>query len=918
MRFAKGILCVLFAVTLVFSMFAPAVNAAAQTGPATGLPDRIKKELKTLYFDFTDKTVNTYIRNHYTEVANYGVMKIADGVLRNSSSKSFAFGSAVCVGDDYGLSEGYVKFKMSLKSGQIALGMRLPRVDVYKECRGVWFCFSPDGKITLTEKTAKASVTVDTGVDLSEPAEIVCEEKTTGVVLSVNGKKTVGIDIEPKNGMTVKDHISGKETEFKNSDVDAAGRFSIFIAGSTDGYIDDVEFTHYDIDQSAPEAEAREIDYTTWTATDDLGRTVSTNEETGDPKEEKYVGLFYFLCWTGAGITVQDNTKIYLEQGIDGLKKHLENRGGEAYWAEPYFGYYRNTDTWVYRKHAYMLEAAGVDFIFLDVSNGVTFNDGHLALFNTWLQIRKEGGSTPQIVFFCGDRGDVLNTDVQNIKRTVYSAANYDKYKELFFMWEGKPLIFGNINDKAVTAQTKEFLAGFTVRGNWAWCDKDGYWSWLQDYQYKKSSDTYVTIDGGKGRDENGNFEELAVCLGHHPSTSKGRSYVNRKEPNTKKNDFNFTLQGVGEGKCFEFQFKAAKSLDPKVILITGWNEWIAGCVHDPANTFFAQTNVKGYMYIDQFNPEFSRDAEPMRLRDGVGFGDNYYYQMCDYIRQFKGVGRITEATGQTAVSLTDISSWDKVQPEYRDNVGDAELRNTVSYNADYRYINGTGRNDIDYAKVSQDEENLYFLVKCTADVQKADGENWMNLFINVGTDRSSGWEGYGYIVNRSRDENKVSVSKFTEGFAAEQIGDAEYAITGEYMTVKIKKSLLGVNGEIKDLIFKWSDNSTLSGNVMEFMDLGDAAPNDRYAYRYVKSEEVIPAATTEAQTEEPAENTEARETKPADAAEETKLTDKEAPEDKEKNSAPIVEAAAISAAVVAVAAAVIIKIKQNKGRTAK
>ena len=910
MKFLKGTLCVLCAVMLVLSLMPPAVFAAAQTEPKTTLPDRIKRELKTLYYDFTDKTVNTYIRNGYTEVTNYGVMKIDNGVMRNSSSKSLSFGSAVCVGDDYGLSEGYVKFKMSLASGEMALGMRLPRVDVYKECRGVWFSFAPDGRITLTEKTAKASVTVDTGVNFSEPADIKCEEKMTGVVLYINGKQTVSIDIESGNGMAVKDHITGEIKEFEKSDVDATGRFSIYIAGSTDGYIDDLEFTHYDVDQSAPEAAEREIDYTTWTAVDDLGRTVSSNEETGDPREEKYVGLFYFLCWVGAGVHVQDNTKIYLEQGIDGLKNYLENRGGESYWAEPYFGYYRNTDTWVYRKHAYMLEAAGVDFIFLDVSNGVTFNEGHLALFNTWLQIRKEGGHTPQIVFFCGDNAGTFDKDVQNIKRTVYSEANYEKYKELFFMWEGKPLIFGNI--KGTAAQTKEFLSNFTVRGNWAWCDKDGYWSWLQDYQYKKASDKYVTVDGGKGRDENGNFEELAVSLGHHPSSNKGRSYVNRKEPNTKKNDFNFTLEGVGEGKCFEFQFKAAKSLDPKVMLITGWNEWIAGCFHDPSNTFFAQTDVKGYMYIDQFNPEFSRDAEPMRLRDGVGFGDNYYYQMCDYIRQFKGISKTTEATGQMSVSLTDISSWDKVQPEYRDNIGDAELRNSICYDADYRYINGTGRNDFDYAKVSQDPEYLYFLVKCTSDIMKAGGENWMNLFLNIGTDRRSGWEGYGYIVNRSRDENTVSVSRFTEGFDAEKIGDAEYAISGEYMTVKIRKSLLGVSGEVKDLLFKWADNSTVAGNVMEFMDLGDTAPNDRYAYHYIGYAGEPAAADTEDKQTEKAVTDESPYTR-SDTSAATEEDGK-----KEETRFPVIEIAAISAAVIAVAAAVIIKTKQNEERTAK
>ena len=49
---------------------------------------------------------------------------------------------------------------------------------------------------------------------------------------------------------------------------------------------------------------------------------------------------------------------------------------------------------------------------------------------------------------------------------------------------------------------------------------------------------------------------------------------------------------------------------------------------------------------------------------------------------------------------------------------------------------------------------------------------------------------------------------------------------------------------------FKWADNSTITGEVMEFMDLGDSAPNARFNYRYVKeggviSNEILPGART-------------------------------------------------------------------------
>ena len=234
--------------------------------------------------------------------------------------------------------------------------------------------------------------------------------------------------------------------------------------------------------------------------------------------------------------------------------------------------------------------------------------------------------------------------------------------------------------------------------------------------------------------------------------------------------------------------------------------------------------------------------------------------------------------------------------PEYKDNIGDTELRNTVSYDADFRYVNGTGRNDIDYAKVSQDEKSIYFLVKCTADIEKSDGENFMNLFINADNDISTGWEGYDYVINRSRTESAVTVEKFTDGFKSDKVGDAEYYIDCEYLAVKLDKSVIGA-GELTDFTFKWADNSTTSGNIMEFMDLGDAAPNDRFAFKYVGANGV---------TVDYQDNTTEAETTDAETAE----NKEEQPE--ENLGVFIAVVCAVSAVIIAAAAVVIVRIKRK------
>ena len=64
-------------------------------------------------------------------------------------------------------------------------------------------------------------------------------------------------------------------------------------------------------------------------------------------------------------------------------------------------------------------------------------------------------------------------------------------------------------------------------------------------------------------------------------------------------------------------------------------------------------------------------------------------------------------------------------------------------------------------------------------------------------------------------------------------MGSAPYTVSGRYLTVQVPESLLG--GRQNDWFdFKWTDNSTRDGNVMEYMDLGDAAPNDRFNLRFI------------------------------------------------------------------------------------
>ena len=443
--------------------------------------------------------------------------------------------------------------------------------------------------------------------------------------------------------------------------------------------------------------------------------------------------------------------------------------------------------------------------------------------------MRHEGIATPDICVFTNEKSDA---DMASLRGNIYSDAGWEKYSELFYVYKGKPLILANRT--SCSAETRAFLdKKFTVRNCWAWRDEPGSWSWLQEYRIVDGK--VQLVNGGPGTNADGEFEQLALCIGHHPTTNKGRSYANTVFPQV-NDDFGFSLDS-GAGAGFEAQFEAVMKLDPDMVMITGWNEWTAGLNHDGDKraTFAGTKTGQGYYMVDLFNTEYSRDAEPMRLRQGdtVGFGDNFYYQMVSMIRKYKGTAAVPGATGQGTVNITDAAGWAGVGPDYRDTVGDAALRHEQGFFNNTVYVNNTGRNDFDTAMVSQDAEYLYFTVTCVNDIVTDDGMNWMNLYLNTDGKSATGWEGYDFVVNRARDSHYVSIESLADGWRGRAVGQALYTVSGNRMTVRVSKAALGVSGELTSFLFKWADNSTTSGNVMEFMDLGDTAPNDRFAYLY-------------------------------------------------------------------------------------
>ncbi len=793
----------------------------------------VRSDTLTQSYDFTDTNITTYSRDEYLANASLRTNMIFDGeTLSCKEGKTFSFGSAVFLGDDYGIRGGELSFDLKQTGGKLAVGLRLQKTAASDDKRGIWFTFDGQGTMTVTAPETDLAATY---TDIPTDTRLVFRDKVSVISVSVSdhtGEREIArVDYADDDGAIAVRRVSDGALMAKvaSSSAHAAGYFTLY-ADDMKGTIDNLTFTHtFLTPEKATDSPA--VDYSQWVAIDDRDRVTGTNESVGDVREGKQVGMFYFLCHQGgsASEVPRDTTYLYNKLGLDGLKDYMSdpiNKDG-YYWAEPYFGYYMNTDEWVHRKHAYMLEAAGVDFIFVDVSNGATYDTALKSLFDTWRAIRDEGGSTPDICFLAaGSIPAVWN----NIKGYIYDETGTEKYGDLFYQYKGKPLLMADLS--ALDAETAAELAErFTVRHTWAWSINGSVWNWLQEYEVDENGNVKLS-NGQWGHDGNGNREQLALCIGHHPTTSKGRSYVNSNI--LMRDDYGFGLDS-GAGLGYANSFRAVKELDPDIMLITGWNEWTAGLQQETAHDF-AGTNVNPFYLVDLFNTEYSRDGEPMKLRDGdgVGFGDNYYYQTACYIREFKGWNATPKATGQGTVNLIDSDTWDKVGPAFNDVVNDIEWRSATGFFNGYTYVNGSGRNDLKTAKVSQDADYLYFRMETVQDLIISDDSDWMNLYLNVDGNNTNGWEGFDFAINRARDSHYVSVQSLADGWTGKHIGQALYTTEQNAIVIRVAKSLIGVDGTASELLFKWADNATVDGNIMEFMDKGDTAPNDRYAYRYL------------------------------------------------------------------------------------
>ncbi len=635
----------------------------------------------------------------------------------------------------------------------------------------------------------------------------------------------------------------------------------------------------------------RDLYSDTWVANDALGRAMPGYDEVGPVKSDhrRVVGMFYITWHSDSlfGLKSPYSADVSKVLAADpGARLDAKNplwTEGSYHWGEPEMGYFLSKDKYVIRHDMSMLADAGVDVLIMDVTNAVRYWDEWNVIFPVMEKMKAEGNRVPKFCFWAFN-GPVV-TVVQDLYDKIYKT---NRYSDLWFEWDGKPLLLYNGNpkydangsvpqnpnphyeaaaktdannphfgdpdytDEFYKDYTKEVKRFFTLRTMW-W----GYYVWAGKRFVGTEDNWSFGLDMGDKRvaalDPTdlvsihlGAREEAAVTPGQHPSSLVGKSWTREHgEPPLNNRDLpesafvpwlNKTVEHPeAYGSYFQQRWDDALKADPQFLYLNDWNEWTAGKYQpDGGKTTKFMRRNSPYFFVDQYNAEFNRAIQPMK----GGYTDNYYMQMAENIRKYKGVRPIPVNHGAQTIKMDGkFADWSMVRVEYLDTIGDTIHRDYNGYGG-LHYTDTSGRNDIVKSKAAVDSKMVYFYVAANENLTPHTGHNWMLLLIDADRNSKTGWYGYDFIVNlKVLDDKTTTIMRWVPEGSGGHWAEAarlNYRYSGKELEIAVPRKLLGLKGDAFSFDFKWADNTTDLKDPISLCTSGDTAPNRRFNYRFI------------------------------------------------------------------------------------
>ena len=666
--------------------------------------------------------------------------------------------------------------------------------------------------------------------------------------------------------------------------------------------------------------------------------------------------MFYFL-WLGRSgdLGPFDITKI-LAQDPDAMTKPESPLWGPLHyphhWGESIFGYYRNDDDGVLRKHAQMLADAGVDAVVFDVTNQVTYPQSWKALGRVFDEARRNGERVPKIAFLCPF------WDPKKVVRELWEQL-YEPglYPDLWFQWEGKPVIladpappdqrrhrtdppddsrpldagrtlgqtftvdhpFDAVSIATPTWETKDSGATLTLyRKDAAQGERlagrafdhveDNAWQTLTLDKPCAGRDVHAGDVGasrpdrlvekrarqsaqgrsagrplGRGRRlhpprpaprrDDGedppdlHLPEAAARLfpgadrpspvelaggpsparvlrpaGRSPSRSPsasartpstassacssnprshGRSFENGREPGPEGRD--------DTGKNFNEQWRRALEIDPPLVFVTGWNEWIAG-------RFDAEVPARGLGSGHVLRP-VQPGIQPRHRADEGGPRRRLLLPARRQRPPLQGCrGRSRSSSRRRSRSTAGSTTGSPSAPEFRDTIGDPVQRDFAGWERPcITPTRPAATTSSRPRRASTPTTSPSRSRREPTSRRRPTPPGCCCSWTSTAIRRPAGWDTTSSSAESPRHAGRA-VLEGNVGGAYEWGTPIEVAAaaSGNQHELAIPLSALGLKTATRSLDFKWADGIAQTGDWSDFTLNGDVAPDDRFNYRAV------------------------------------------------------------------------------------
>jgi hypothetical protein len=317
-----------------------------------------------------------------------------------------------------------------------------------------------------------------------------------------------------------------------------------------------------------------------------------------DPTQTQ-IGMFYFLWHCAAN-----------DEGNHDISEVLAGRqpwgpyGRFHYWDEPAAGYYcLSRNDALLRGHAETLRDAGIDWVFIDVTNHPYVNRSDrtrqmiLDPFDRMLAVWSQVPDAPRIAPWVPTPEAGVNARENTVDALL---ERLGAHPGLHFEYAGRPLVLITVN--SVHEPSPQKLAAlaerYTVREMWGVFPEEGpSWSFLQRCA-QSPLDPRPCNQRNAVRD--GQVEQVSIAVAYQATFMNADSATPKHGGQTFRRQFE---------RLFDFP-------EVPIATITGWNEWVAQrqrCGHEacPCDQY------PDGCFIDTWDGEFNRDIEP--ANDGRG-----------------------------------------------------------------------------------------------------------------------------------------------------------------------------------------------------------------------------------------------------------------------------------------------------------